>query len=138
MSKEGFTDFFNEVGDNVKQAFADAKATHEEDLRKEGREDQRQEDLIAVTELLLDLNTKDGRIYELLRKYFKVNSVDEIQEYLLNVKIKEKRKALSELFDTYEDYKEFARANHLTLLFKENPQLLDLPAEKLKKQLETK
>ncbi len=138
MSKESIRGFFDEIGETVERAVSDSKTAHEESLRDEGREAQRQEDLIAVTELLLDLNTKDGRIYELLRKYFYVNSVDEISEFLLKAKIKKKRKDLSDLFDSREDYLKFLKGNNLNNLLRSNPKLLELPAEKLKKQIENK
>lgn len=134
----------NEAGNIASEAWHGAVNDYSADIRnqtwKEATSYQKKMDVQAAVRAFVELKVKDQEIYQLLSKYFGVDSISEVNEYLFHAKKPRQIKALRQLCERQgmqmEQFRTYAKQHKLEERLKENPKLLELTPEKLKDLLD--
>lgn len=150
MSKKTVIEKVSEAGDWLLETAADsikdAKMRREDALYdegyNEGRNKQKEKDVIAAVEAFLELKIKEQEIYRLLSDYFDVDSVSEVTALLKAAKKRRQIKALKSYCEskgmTFQEFREYAREHRLSEKLDADESLLEIKPDKLKTIVEKK
>lgn len=101
---------------------------------------QYERDVYSAVCSFLELKLSDAEIYQLLAKYFKMDSITEASEYVRDAKISRQivklREYLNQKHSGSFDFRQYAENYRLEEKLKNNPKLLDISAEKLRAAIE--
>lgn len=101
---------------------------------------QREEDLKAVINYLLDQKKEIGDLYQVLSKYFKIDSIKTADALIKKVKASRQITALRLLYEeegmTTTQFKDFSQEIELEKKLLSDDGLLDMPPKKLKLRLD--
>ena len=136
----------NWIVDTTRDAIAEARQRHDDDLYDEGYDDgiadQRERDVKSVIKAFLELKVKDQDIYKLLSEYFGIDSISEASERLFTIKksnqIHALRKYCLKEGMTNRDFRTYVTEHDLESRFADDERLLDMQPEKLKALLDKK
>lgn len=135
----------NWLANTALYAVVEAKQHHEDDLFNEGydigRTSQRKRDVEAAVMAFLDLKVKELDIYNILSKYFGVDSISEASEFLKTAKKVKCYDAFCEYCKrnigmTRKEYLEYVDGHNLEEQVDNDERLLDMSPEKLKAYLD--
>lgn len=110
------------------------------DAEKAAADRQRERDIKAALMGFIELKANDSTMFQLLQRYFHVESISEATIYIQNAKVTAQIKALRELLTKQgmglNEFRQYSLNIKLEEKLRSNPKLLDMTAEKLKAYLD--
>lgn len=111
------------------------------DEKRNAKEQQRKKDIITVLMVLSELNVKKDDMYDLLYRYWQIDSRSEATEFIrigctVEYPFRQLRDYLLNNGYSYNEMRNFMENNRVREKLENNPELAKMPIEKLKSEME--
>ncbi len=109
-------------------------------IREDEREKQRKKDIISAIKAFIDLKVNDDQIFTLVNEYYKVDSIEKVNEYINEARksyqIKQLKKYCESLGMSSSDFRKYSKEVGLDERLKKEPKLLRMQSARLKELLD--